>query len=44
MKSESYLYLAYIATWVIHIGYLSTLVRRYAGLKREIAELERSKS
>ncbi|HEX3320613.1 MAG TPA: CcmD family protein [Terriglobales bacterium] len=43
MKSESYLYLAYVATWVIHIAYLSTLVRRYGRLKREIAELERSK-
>jgi len=37
------LYAAYIATWVIHIGYLSTLVRRYSRLKQEIKELERLK-
>lgn len=43
MKAESFLYLAYAATWAIHIGYLSTLVRRYSRLKREIEELQRSK-
>jgi len=37
----NYLYAAYIATWVIHIVYLSTLVRRYARLRDEIAELKR---
>lgn len=36
----NYLYAAYIATWAIHIGYLSTLVRRYARLRSEIAELK----
>lgn len=35
----SYLYAAYIITWVIHIAYLSSLVRRYARLRREIQEL-----
>jgi CcmD family protein len=34
----SYLYAAYIATWIIHVGYLSTLLRRYTRLKREIQE------
>jgi CcmD family protein len=34
----SYLYAAYIATWVIHVGYLGTLLRRYSRLKREIQE------
>jgi hypothetical protein len=28
-------------TWIIHIGYLTTLVRRYSKLKREINELKR---
>jgi CcmD family protein len=37
----SYLYAAYVATWVIHIGYLGTLVRRYARLRTEIEELKR---
>jgi CcmD family protein len=36
----SYLYAAYIATWVIHIAYLGSLVRRYNRLRREIEELK----
>ena len=36
----NYLYAAYAATWIIHIGYLTTLVRRYARLKKEIQELK----
>jgi CcmD family protein len=36
----SYLYAAYIATWAIHIGYLSTLLRRYTRLRNEIAEFK----
>jgi CcmD family protein len=36
----NYLYAAYIATWAIHIGYLSSLVRRYTRLRNEIAELK----
>ena len=35
----SYLYAAYIITWVIHIAYLSSLLRRYVRLRREIQEL-----
>jgi CcmD family protein len=37
----SYLYAAYIATWVIHIAYLGTLVRRYTRLRDEIEDLKR---
>ena len=33
----SYLYAAYIATWVIHVAYLGTLLRRYTRLN-EIQE------
>ncbi|HXX27018.1 MAG TPA: CcmD family protein [Terriglobales bacterium] len=36
----SYLYAAYIATWVIHIAYLGSLVSRYSRLRREIEELK----
>jgi CcmD family protein len=36
----NYLYAAYIATWAIHIGYLITLLRRYARLRNEIAEFK----
>jgi CcmD family protein len=36
----SYLYAAYIATWVIHLTYIGSLVRRYNRLRREIQELK----
>jgi CcmD family protein len=36
----TYLYAAYIATWVIHIGYLTTLYRRYVRLRHEIEEFK----
>ena len=37
----TFLYLAYTATWVIHITYLITLVRRYSRVKREAEELRK---
>jgi CcmD family protein len=37
----SYLFAAYVATWVIHIAYLGHLARGYARLKREIEELKK---
>lgn len=37
----NFLYAAYAATWLIHIGYLVTLVRRYSRLKSEIEELKK---
>jgi hypothetical protein len=36
----SYLYAAYVATWVIHIAYLGSLLRRYTRLRNEIAEFK----
>ncbi len=38
---NGYLFAAYAAAWIIHIGYLSTIVARYARLRREIGELKR---
>ena len=35
----TYLYVAYAATWLIHIAYLSTVVRRYSHLKKEVEQL-----
>jgi CcmD family protein len=35
----TYLYAAYVATWVIHIAYLGSLVRRYTRLRKEIEDL-----
>jgi CcmD family protein len=34
-----FLYAAYIATWAIHAFYISTLVRRFSRLRREMKEL-----
>jgi CcmD family protein len=36
----NYLYAAYIATWAIHIGYLTSLYRRYTRLRNEIEEFK----
>jgi CcmD family protein len=36
-----FLYAAYVATWLIHIGYLATLVARYRRLRQEIQEINR---
>ncbi len=41
MRGNPYLFAAYAVTWVIHIVYISTIVSRYARLKREIAELNK---
>ena len=38
---NGYLFAAYAVTWIIHIGYISTIVSRYARLKREIADLNK---
>ena len=39
-----FLYAAFVATWLIHIGYLGTLVSRYTHLRREIDEINRRSS
>lgn len=36
-----YLYAAYAATWLIHIGYLTNLFLRYKQLQREIEEVHK---
>jgi hypothetical protein len=41
MNGTPYLIAAYAATWVIHITYLTTIVRRYSRLKLEITELKK---
>jgi CcmD family protein len=40
MNSTHYLYAAYAATWIIHGFYLATLVRRYARLRKNLADLK----
>jgi len=41
MNASPYLVAAYAVTWIIHIGYLTTIVRRYARLKREAEQLKK---
>jgi len=41
MNSLTYLHAAYIATWLIHLGYIATLVTRYRALKRDVEDLRR---
>jgi len=41
MTSNPYLFAAYAATWIIHIAYLTTIMRRYSRLKREVDELKK---
>jgi CcmD family protein len=38
---NGYLFAAYAVTWVIHIGYIATILSRYARLKQEIASLKK---
>jgi CcmD family protein len=39
MNSIKFLYAAYIATWVIHVLYLGSLVRRYSRLRQQMKDL-----
>jgi len=39
----TYLYAAYAATWIIHIGYLATLYLRYSRLRDEMQELKKKR-
>jgi CcmD family protein len=41
MTTNPYLFAAYAVTWIIHIVYLTTIVSRYARLKREVDELKK---
>jgi CcmD family protein len=42
MNATHYLYAAYAATWLIHIGYLGTLARRQRRLRERMRELKRN--
>ncbi|MFZ0813964.1 MAG: hypothetical protein WAM78_00525 [Candidatus Sulfotelmatobacter sp.] len=43
-SSLKFLYAAYIATWTIHVLYISSLVRRYSRLRQQKKELGRPQS
>ena len=41
MNGNHYLYAAYIATGIIHLAYLWTVVSRYRRVSRKVKELNR---
>jgi len=41
MNAVKFLFAAYIATWVIHLFYIGTLVRRFSKLRRELKDLRK---
>ena len=41
MDPNNYLHAAYIVTWLIHGGYIVTLIVRFRALKREVEDLKR---
>jgi CcmD family protein len=43
MNAIKYLFAAYIVTWLVHGIYLGSLVRRFSRLRRELAEVHKSR-
>jgi CcmD family protein len=41
MNAVKFLAAAYIATWVIHGGYLLTLIRRFGRVRQQLKELSK---
>jgi CcmD family protein len=37
----NFLYAAYAATWVIHLIYLGSLLKRYVRLRKDVEDLKR---
>src|SRR5690349_6969558 len=44
MNAIKFLFAAYIATWVIHVSYIGTLVLRFRRLRQQLKELGQAKS
>jgi len=43
MSAVKFLFAAYIATWVIHLFYIGTVVRRFSRLRQQLRELSKGK-
>jgi|KBSMisStaDraftv2_1062788.scaffolds.fasta_scaffold936132_2 hypothetical protein len=43
MNAVRFLFGAYIATWVIHLFYIGTLVSRFSKLRQQLRELGKGK-
>jgi CcmD family protein len=43
MNGIRFLFAAYVATWVIHLFYIGTLVSRFSKLRQQLQELGKGK-
>jgi len=43
MNATKFLIAAYVATWLIHGGYILSLVRRFRKLRQQVKELGKQK-
>jgi CcmD family protein len=43
MNSVKFIFAAYVATWAIHLFYITTLVRRFSRLRQQLRELGKGK-
>jgi CcmD family protein len=43
VNALKFLFAAYIATWVIHLFYISTIARRLSKLRQQLKELSKGK-
>lgn len=43
MNAVKFLLAAYIATWVIHLFYIGTILRRFSKLRQQLRELGKGK-
>jgi CcmD family protein len=43
MNAVKFLFAAYVATWAIHLFYISTLVRRFSRLRQQLREFDKGK-
>ena len=43
MNAVKFLFAAYVATWAIHLFYITTLVRRFSRLRQQLRELGKGK-
>ena len=43
MNAIKFLFAAYVATWVIHVFYIGTLVSRFSKLRQQLRDLGKQK-
>jgi len=43
VNAVKFLFAAYVATWVIHLFYISTIARRFSKLRQQLKELGKGK-